>query len=471
MKPLSHFAETEANRRQRRTTFLAYPKYYRAPDGAWRETRETLAASPSGYLAEATEGVHTLRVASDGTLVMGHLGGTITQLLVGIAAVNPAGEPSRILDIDLRKCPVTVEGNIATWHHPDGYRYEVFYVADRMIDRLHIPIERFATIRKFLPKGCVAFGPAFEFDEGAWQSDAAAKSEAAGLAWRQNGRVKHSIRPARVNATMEHPGWAKRRILRRANRLLVEAIPTEALDGSEPLVFNATVTYQEGTDSYSGCLDTFIYASSSTTNYGTDPSLFTGYRDGSHLAIRSLIKFDLNIGEAGFPAAADTINSATLSLWVEKQLGTSAFYRASDDLDGTVNAHRVLRDWLVGQATWNIYSTGNNWSTAGAAGAGTDIANAATDTCTAFSYNDCDKWVTWDVKSDVAAFVAGTTCNYGWRMCTDLDAVPTVWRPPAASSDYGTTNLRPKLTVDYTAGAAGGNPWYHYQRNAMRRAN
>ena len=63
---LNHYTEVEGDGRERRATILAYPKYYQAGQ-AFAETQERFVASASGYFAEATEGVHTLRVGSDGT--------------------------------------------------------------------------------------------------------------------------------------------------------------------------------------------------------------------------------------------------------------------------------------------------------------------------------------------------------------------------------------------------------------------
>ncbi len=46
-----------------------------------------------------------------------------------------------------------------------------------------------------------------------------------------------------------------------------------------------------------------------------------------------------------------------------------------------VGAYQILRtDWAYNQATWNIYKTGSNWTTAGAFGAGTDYNSSVLDT-------------------------------------------------------------------------------------------
>ena len=452
MEPTSHFSETETDGRQRRTTILAYPKFYRHPAG-WRETRERFAPGTSGTLAEATEGVHTLRVGSDGTLVMGHLGGELRQRLVGIAAVNPAGEPSRILDIDLAACLVAVEGNRVTWTHPDGYRYEVLYVADMVIDRLTIPVERFAAIRGFLPAGAVAFGPVFDFDErgmGAeWTCDAADLADTAGIAWTRGGRVKQSIRPARVNASDEHPGWAKRRILRRGNRLLVEAIPIEALDGPEPLVFNTTVQYQEGVSGYSGCQDVLINTAAPTTNYNTLGWLATTY-DATPFTHRTLILFDLS----ALSGLVGSINSATLSLYYYSTYGSGGVAAVSA---------RVLRNWAEATATWNTYDGANAWTTAGCDSVGND----RTATGYPVTVTGVPTWINWDVAAWAEDWLVDADPNHGVLLRLNSETGHSANK--YYDSENGTPANRPKLTIDYTTSA--GNPRWYYQRNAMRRAN
>lgn len=69
----------------------------------------------------------------------------------------------------------------------------------------------------------------------------------------------------------------------------------------------------------------------------------------------------LKVKDAGWPAA--TVGKTLLT-------ATLAVYRKSGFINagvGTLFAKEMLRNWV--SPTWNIFSTGNNWQTAGAMGA------------------------------------------------------------------------------------------------------
>ena len=77
--------------------------------------------------------------------------------------------------------------------------------------------------------------------------------------------------------------------------------------------------------------------------------------DATRIA-RSLIKFE----EMSSVPSSATVVSATLTI-------TPIADKSSNNR--TLSVYRVKRNWVLAQATWYIYSTGNNWETAGAAGA------------------------------------------------------------------------------------------------------
>jgi hypothetical protein len=64
---------------------------------------------------------------------------------------------------------------------------------------------------------------------------------------------------------------------------------------------------------------------------------------------RSLFKFDLT------PLLGHTIASASLGMLVS----------AAAAADSPIKIARVTRNWLEDQVTWNVWRTGNNWSTKG----------------------------------------------------------------------------------------------------------
>jgi len=89
-----------------------------------------------------------------------------------------------------------------------------------------------------------------------------------------------------------------------------------------------------------------------------------------------------------------------------------------------ISAYRVLQDWEELQSTWNIYSTGNNWNTAGASSAddlagddGTaDIHLTAIDTVLV---DTDDKWYSLDITSLVQEWINGTSKEYGVLLDSD----------------------------------------------------
>lgn len=91
-----------------------------------------------------------------------------------------------------------------------------------------------------------------------------------------------------------------------------------------------------------------------TTNFGTDADgLDVGeWKGGSGDVRRSLLKFDLS----SLPSTS-VISSATLRMY---DIGTDL---ASNTR--TMYANRSKRPWVETEATWNQYSSGNNWATAG----------------------------------------------------------------------------------------------------------
>lgn len=114
---------------------------------------------------------------------------------------------------------------------------------------------------------------------------------------------------------------------------------------------------------------------------------------------------------------------------------------ASGTLD--IAPKSVLRNWVETEATWNVWSSGNNWTTAGALGDATD--RVATASCV---LNYTGGYATGDVVStsntqliaDIQAVVGGGT-NNGWRFEEGL----AIGLPANA-----TATLRPFLTVTYT---------------------
>jgi len=133
------------------------------------------------------------------------------------------------------------------------------------------------------------------------------------------------------------------------------------------------------------------------------------------------------------------VQSAILSIYV------SADYSGATR---TLRAYRTLRAWVEAQATWNIYSTGNNWGTAGCSNTttdreATDIGNVSViDTLTAGTEVQISL-----TPAKVQEWISGTLTNNGLLLKVDTES-GDAYR--YHSHEGATSNLRPKLVVTYT---------------------
>ena len=108
--------------------------------------------------------------------------------------------------------------------------------------------------------------------------------------------------------------------------------------------------------------------------------------------------------------------------------------------------YTVKQNWLENQATWNAYSTGNNWQTAGAGGAN-DIDTTAI-ACLSFGRDDpYGTQKVWSLPTSVLqAMLDGSAPNYGFLIRSGEGEDKYQF----ASSDNATASFRPKLVVEYT---------------------
>jgi len=181
--------------------------------------------------------------------------------------------------------------------------------------------------------------------------------------------------------------------------------------------------------------DTYIYENSPTTNYGSQ-TLFNVFT-GADFIMRSIIEFDLS-----FVPEGATISSASLDLYYYNYWG--------DDMVGrTLRMHRLRRaDWEELQATYNIYKTGNNWGTAGAAHTTTDIDTSFTiDEVVPASYG----WMNWD-GAPMLSLVQDAIANRNDKLIVRLyDNSAAIYRGARFySREYtGNTSRRPTIVIDY----------------------
>ncbi len=184
-------------------------------------------------------------------------------------------------------------------------------------------------------------------------------------------------------------------------------------------------------------MDAYLSAANPNTNYN-DAVLGIGEPIGSTGDnYRSPIKFD----QSSLPSAA-IISSAVLSVWLS-QAGNAI---ASNNRTGRV--YRLKRAWVETQVTWNSYSTGNPWQTAGGFGA-LDCEQTDIGTC-AFATTDAN-----GSQHDFAltpTTKAGLDLGNGWLLKVDTETNDLY---QLHSSDSATPANRPKLVVTYTVPPAG----------------
>lgn len=183
--------------------------------------------------------------------------------------------------------------------------------------------------------------------------------------------------------------------------------------------------------------DTSMISSAATTNYDSSNSVYVGEDNGSASVRRGLLKFDVsalaNIG------AIVTDAKLLLTTSVDSSSNTR-----------TLRAYQVRRAYVSSQATWNVYRTGNNWTTAGAGDTTNDI--YGTDIGSVSVPNDNPTYTTVAIDLDntsVQNWVDGTTTNNGLLLKFDTET-NDLWE--YFSHDFGIaySSYAPTLVIDYT---------------------
>lgn len=155
--------------------------------------------------------------------------------------------------------------------------------------------------------------------------------------------------------------------------------------------------------------DAEIDGAQPTTARGGNTTLQVGeYKAGANI-LRSLVKFDLSTVDAG-----KTIASAVLKVYDD---GSDFASNA-----GTLKVYRVLRNWVEAEVTWNVYSTGNSWATAGCGNTTTDreateIGSVATSATESAGYVSIDL-----TPAKVQEWVSGALANYGVLLKQDTES-------------------------------------------------
>ena len=142
-------------------------------------------------------------------------------------------------------------------------------------------------------------------------------------------------------------------------------------------------------------------------------------------------------------SATDTVSAVTVGLY--QTVGNAAY---------TLEFRKLLRNWVIDQATWDDYATASAWTTGGAQSDGNDR-HASTGT-TASVPNTSSVYHSVSaaqITSDTQDWVDGTSTNYGFHIAgTGGDSQYKIF-----SSERDTDGQRPYMSVTHAA-PAGNRP-------------
>ena len=150
--------------------------------------------------------------------------------------------------------------------------------------------------------------------------------------------------------------------------------------------------------------DSWVDQASSTTNFGSDITMFVQSRDASRNR-RSFVSFDIS----AMTQPGVTVSKAELRLCANGA-------QASGD-SRNYDVHRVTAPWTEATVTWD-----------------NQPAVAASATATTKAPKDANKCIKWDVKADIEAWANGTP-NHGWRITDDIEDSATAFTTAFRTSD------------------------------------
>jgi len=227
----------------------------------------------------------------------------------------------------------------------------------------------------------------------------------------------------------QHPdlGWKLNLVLDRIPQLiLLPALLQPTFRLASVLLFSlTTTTYQPPTK------DTLIYQNAPTTNYGS--SVTFSCSPQTNYVSRSMIEFVIS----DIPAGA-VFSAATLQLYY-------FLWENLNPVGKTVWAYKLTRtDWVESQATWNIYKTGSNWTTAGGDYVTSNPAGGSITVPASYG------WLSFDTLA-IVQDAYGVSNPVEYLMKYELENTASGYWVEFRSKEYTTdTTLRPKLTVTYT---------------------
>ncbi len=196
-----------------------------------------------------------------------------------------------------------------------------------------------------------------------------------------------------------------------------------------------TLTFQQGSNGYSGVTDTFISSYGDPyAPHGFEPILAVRWQRSAQSsdAEATFLQYDLS----AIPTAA-RIESATLDLYVTGRTNFNSM---------TLSAYGVLRPWQATQANWYSATQASAWFAPGCNGINSDRLGLATDSV---DIAGTGMWVHFTLTSLVQGWAHDPAGNFGLVLKpVGTSSTPSV-RYELAGSLHPDPGLRPRLTVTY----------------------
>jgi hypothetical protein len=215
-----------------------------------------------------------------------------------------------------------------------------------------------------------------------------------------------------------------------------------------------TLVFGQNTGDTPGLTDTFIAQDAPTTTQDGSSGL-----EVSNFGATDRKNTILQFSVAALPSGL-TVTAATIRLYLD--VGD-----ASGGSPRSMVIRRLLKQAVTAQATYNAFSTGNAWTTAG----GENNADAVATPSASFdlsgltgtgSYIDI---TSAGIAADIQGWKDGTFQNYGWIICrsdTSNDGHYAVFRASEAAD-----GKRPQVSVVYTTGGGGGGGGFFFGRRGI----
>lgn len=180
--------------------------------------------------------------------------------------------------------------------------------------------------------------------------------------------------------------------------------------------------------------DASVRQGTAAINYGT--STTNDVASAAAANRRLYVRFDLTVCSPAIPATA-TVRLATLRVYAS---AVSAACR-------TIDLFRVTASWSETTITWNNQPFGTALNN--------PASGTASDTVTVGTPAGCQNQgagaylVGANPTSDVAAFVAGSSTNFGWMLRDDTEGSSTTRTETLSAKNLGTLAQAPQLVITY----------------------